>query len=269
MLIQDHVSLSRLSVLIESPRHSIQAVENIAHRSSTMDSIDTIRFTMKGPALPRPGKVKQITGDDEAEALHFARAAQASRPWFLRAIHSDGQIKVEFDGSVTNGTLPALVEKLTLEPLSELTVLDKLALLLLTLFLGVNVDRDFRHAFLSTFRTLGTADEIFDLLLERYYLDAPATLTESELVEWKARCLLPSQHRVLSVFTTWLEDHAMIEDDPPIARRLQDFLAEITAPPENVVHAQKVMDTLKRLVCHLLAAADLFIDGVPLDIRCA
>ena len=46
----------------------------------------------------------------------------------------------------------------------------------------------------------------------------------------------------------------MIEDDPPIARRLQDFLAEITAPAENAEHAQKVMETLKRLVCNLIVS---------------
>lgn len=107
---------------------------------------------------------------------------------------------------------------------------------------------------MRTFRTLGTADEIFDHLLERYYLDAPSTIKVSELDEWKTRCLLPSQRRVLSIFTTWLEDHSMIEDDPPIARRLQDFLAEITAPAENAEHAQKVMETLKRLVCNLIVS---------------
>lgn len=70
----------------------------------------------------------------------------------------------------------------------------------------------------------------------------------AELEEWRIRCLLPTQRRVLSVFTTWLVEHSMIEDDPPIARRLQDFLAEITAPAENVGLAQQVMETLERLV---------------------
>ena len=119
MLIQDHASLSRLSVLIESPQRNMQSVEDIVRRASTMDTVDRILFDVQAPPLPRPGKVKQITGDDEAEALHFARAAQASRPWFMRPVHGDDQIKVEFNGSVTAGTLSALVEYLTLEPLSK------------------------------------------------------------------------------------------------------------------------------------------------------
>ncbi|KAI0690763.1 ras guanine nucleotide exchange factor domain-containing protein [Cytidiella melzeri] len=233
VLIKENVSPTRLSVLTEMPQRSVQSLEDLVRSTSTLELVDpTMSETMSDigpPAMPRPGKVKQITGDDEAEAIHFNRTSQASCPWFMKPIHGDDQITVEYNGSVTAGTLPALVEKLTLEPLS------------------LNVDKEFRHVFLTTFRTMGTADEVFDLLLRRYYLESPAAIAPSELDEWKARCLLPSQRRVLSIFTTWLEEHSMVEDDPPIARRLQNFLAEITAPAENVVHAQKVMMTLERL----------------------
>ncbi len=68
---------------------------------------------------PRLDKIKQITGDDEAQAFHNAKVAQSSLPWFLRPDHGDDEIKVEFDGTVAAGTLPALVERLTIEPLSE------------------------------------------------------------------------------------------------------------------------------------------------------
>jgi son of sevenless len=95
---------------------------------------------------------------------------------------------------------------------------------------------------------MGTAEEVFELLLKQYYLDVPTGISPSQLHEWKAKYLLPMQGRVLSIFTTWLEEHSMIEDDPPVARRLQSFLAEITSPQENVLHAQKVMKTLERLV---------------------
>lgn len=122
----------------------------------------------------------------------------------------------------------------------------------MTVFTGSSVDRAFRHSFLLTFRTLGTANEIFDLLLDRYYMDAPEGITMAELEDWKVRCLLPTQRRVLQVFTGWLVEHAMIEDDPPIARRLQDFLSEITGSAENVSLAQQVMKTLERLVSLLL-----------------
>ena len=73
-------------------------------------------------------------------------------------------------------------------------------------------------------------------------------MTDAELEEWRTQRLLPTQRRVLSIFKEWLTEHAMVEEDPPIARRLQDFLSEITAPPENVALAGEVMKTLSRVV---------------------
>jgi hypothetical protein len=126
LLIKDHASLSRLSVLIESPPRD---VEDSFHHSSRMSYPDPTLFDGKVLPMPRPGKVKQITGDDEAETIYITKAAQASCPWFMKPIHGDDQIKVEFDGSVTVGTLAALVEKLTLEPLSEFRLLFRLLIL--------------------------------------------------------------------------------------------------------------------------------------------
>lgn len=53
----------------------------------------------------------------------------------------------------------------------------------------------YRHAFLTTFRTFTTADEVFDLLIERYQMDHPAGLTTEEFEEWKNRKLRPIQTR--------------------------------------------------------------------------
>lgn len=70
-------------------------------------------------ARPRPGKVLQLTGDDSAQAFHNAKQAQANLPWFLRHRHGEEEIKLEFDGTVKAGTLPALVEHLVVNPLRE------------------------------------------------------------------------------------------------------------------------------------------------------
>ena len=76
----------------------------------------------------------------------------------------------------------------------------------------------------------------------------PQVEDDAELEDWRSRRLLPTQRRVLSMFKAWLSDHAMIEEEPEIARRLQDFLSEITAPPENVALASEVTKTLERMV---------------------
>lgn len=70
-------------------------------------------------ARPRPGKILQLTGDDSAQAFHNAKQAQANLPWFLRHRHGEEEIKLEFDGTVKAGTLPALVEHLVVNPLRE------------------------------------------------------------------------------------------------------------------------------------------------------
>jgi son of sevenless-like protein len=70
-------------------------------------------------ARPRPGKVLQLTGDDSAQAFHNAKQAQANLPWFLRHRYGEEEIKLEFDGTVKAGTLPALVEHLVVNPLRE------------------------------------------------------------------------------------------------------------------------------------------------------
>lgn len=69
---------------------------------------------------PRNGrKVAQITGDDDAQAFHNAKIAQANLPWYLKPRHDNGEIKLEYDGTVIAGTVPALIERLTVDPLSK------------------------------------------------------------------------------------------------------------------------------------------------------
>ena len=69
---------------------------------------------------PRNGrKVAQITGDDDAQAFHNAKMAQAKSPWYLKPRHDNGDIKLQYDGTVIAGTVLALIERLTVDPLSE------------------------------------------------------------------------------------------------------------------------------------------------------
>ncbi len=236
-----------------------QSIEDIEDICGTPAAVETLEpgwgSTRVHTSRASVDKVKRITGDDEAQALYEAMAAQASYPWFLRPVYNGEEIKVEYDGTITNGTLGAIVERLTLEPLSKFEssclsivhISDDILLSSLP-FTDPSHETKLRHVFLSTFRTMGTADEIFDLLLERYDLDAPQTLTTVELEEWRTKRLLPTQRRVISIFTAWLVNHNMIGDDPPIARRLQEFLSEISGPADNLSMANQAMKTLECLV---------------------
>jgi son of sevenless-like protein len=111
--------------LLESPSGS-----STITRAQTSDQISSLVSFLDVPvsplpcpfppnARPRPGKVLQLTGDDSAQAFHNAKQAQANLPWFLRHRHGEEEIKLEFDGTVKAGTLPALVEHLVVNPLRE------------------------------------------------------------------------------------------------------------------------------------------------------
>lgn len=94
-----------------------------------------------------------------------------------------------------------------------------------------------------------TSADFYDMLLANFNQEQPLGLTGAEADEWRLKRLYPIQHRVLCAFRTWLEDYRMIEEDPPIAQRLQKFLPRVTSPAEIALVAEGVMETLKRLVC--------------------
>lgn len=105
----------------------------------------------------------------------------------------------------------------------------------------------FRNIFLMTFRTFTTPDTLFDMLVEIYRMDHPKDLATAEFEEWKGH-LINTQRRVLMIFTMWLEDHRLLEEEPYIAQRLTEFLRLITAPPLASM-ARLLAKTIQRLVC--------------------
>lgn len=97
--------------------------QNSDQSSTLVSPLDVPSSPLSYPFQPharsRPGKVFQLTGDDNAQAFHNAKQAQANLPWYLKHRHSEEEIKLDFDGTVKAGTLPALVEHLVADPLRE------------------------------------------------------------------------------------------------------------------------------------------------------
>ncbi|KAI0081157.1 ras GEF [Panus rudis PR-1116 ss-1] len=235
VLIDDSNSLSRLSTLLES--HNVDEVDFLAGSPVVADSIDAYSpHRSNRTHTPRSNKIKQIMGDDEAQAFHKARMARDTSPWYLRSDYGDRDIRVEPDGSVTAGTLPALVERLTTDPPTS------------------SQSVQFQHAFLLTYKTFATPDEVFDLLLQRYYLNPPPDLTPSEYTEWKEKRLLPTQRKVLTVFIDWLEHHRLVQDDPPVAQRMQGFLNTLVDCTLHKDLAREAMRVLERVTFDIPAS---------------
>lgn len=76
-----------------------------------------------------------------------------------------------------------------------------------------------------------TSDELFEMLVEAYRMeDQPKDLATAEIDEWKQH-LMGTQARVLEVFSSWLNDYRLLQDDAHIAQKLTGFLDRIQAPP--------------------------------------
>lgn len=58
---------------------------------------------------------------DEEDALNFEKAelGQTHLPWYLRPSYNSATLKVDSKGLVRAGTIDALIEKLTVDPISE------------------------------------------------------------------------------------------------------------------------------------------------------
>ena len=56
-------------------------------------------------------------------------------------------------------------------------------------------EKMYRDVFLTTFNTFTSADELFDLLVDRYGMQCPNSLTQEESMEWREKKLMPVQKR--------------------------------------------------------------------------
>jgi son of sevenless-like protein len=227
---------------------------SVSERSSISDDMTEDEVLLGRPTRTTGDKIRQITGDENAQKYVDAKAAQVNvggPAWYLRAQYADDELSTDTDGLVRTGTLRALVERLTLDVTSEVTLpfpsVAKIADA--TAFnTDLGQDKSFSRVFFLTFRTFASADDVFSMLTARYEAAPPEGLSPQELEDWRERKLRPTQSRVLSCLTAWLEDHGMLHEDPHIARRMQEFLSLISQPPALALTAQLIMQSLERMV---------------------
>jgi hypothetical protein len=127
MLLDDRSHLSRLSTLIES--NNVTEIENFSKSPIVTESFDAFhRVALQSPAL-RTGRVRTPNWDrtvSSSPTVSPPTLGQTSKRdrngsnWFLRPMYDDDDISLESNGTVKAGTLPALVERQTLDNLSTL-----------------------------------------------------------------------------------------------------------------------------------------------------
>ncbi|CAE6501866.1 unnamed protein product [Rhizoctonia solani] len=214
-------------------------------RSRPDDSLDLLSdqeddLGSRGP--PRVNKIRKLLGDDAAAELAKSGGAIAptpivdTTPWYLKPTYNDpSQIQINTDGGVRGGTLPALIERLTMHDQMDSTFID---------------------AFLMTYKSFTTTKELFQLLVERFRIQPPDGLTPAELEDWTERKQKPARVRVVNVFRKMLllyNSSIIDKEDSYILEHIKSFAQEIVrdvTPAEQLImfvdRIQKQGDTLGR-----------------------
>jgi son of sevenless-like protein len=117
-------------------------------------------------------KLRKILGDEAAEIIKGGGTVTPApivdtTPWYLKPTYNT-------DGGVRGGTLPALVERLTMHDQLDATFID---------------------SFLMTYKSFTSTKELFQLLVERFRIEPPEGLTPQELEEWTDKKQKPARVR--------------------------------------------------------------------------
>ncbi|TFK20605.1 ras GEF [Coprinopsis marcescibilis] len=133
------------------------------------------------------------------------KVAAESIPWYLRPSYSPSDIIIENDGSVRGGTVSALVERLTAH--EQLT------------------DRIYTEAFLMSFKSFTTVDELIDLLIERFRIQPPEGLSPTEREDWGKLKQHIIQIRVIKTLKSIIQGEDIIErEDMHVLDKIKAFI---------------------------------------------
>ncbi|KAF9327127.1 hypothetical protein BGZ91_001618 [Linnemannia elongata] len=149
------------------------------------------RYDMRGE------KVKKMLGDD-------APGRGGAQYWFLGYDYQQADLVLNAEGGVKGGTLPALIERLTLHD---------------------GLDSNFIATFLLTYRSFTSTKELFTYLFHRFTIQPPMGLDPEELEIWTEKKLTPIRLRVFNIIKSWLETYYLEDeaDDREALAMIKDF----------------------------------------------
>ncbi|PVV04285.1 hypothetical protein BB560_001210 [Smittium megazygosporum] len=126
----------------------------------------------------------------------------------LKPDYTDSDIVI-LNGRVISGTLAALIEYMT--PHNK------------------SVDSKFVHSFLLTFRNFCTPLELTTELFNRFNMEPPQEIINSEeLYElWRQKKQTPARLRVCNVFKTWIESYFYLDEDMEYIRIVESFFKDL------------------------------------------
>ncbi|KAF8931255.1 hypothetical protein BGZ47_000160 [Haplosporangium gracile] len=197
---------------VDTFTRSNAAVYGSSQGSSAVVEIATSNIS-RGPIAGTPSdrdqqrargiKLKKMFGEDVV--LSGPKTPKVVEiPWFLQHDHPTTEISFNMEGLVKGGTLPALVERLTLHD---------------------SIPASFVATFLLTYRSFTTTTEFFNLLFRRFTIAPPTGLEGQDLVQWTECKLTPIRLRVFNTIKTWLENFYMEDEleDRQMLSKIKEF----------------------------------------------
>ena len=268
VLIDDRPSLNRLTTLFEHGNAAdVDIIVNSPVSGSPLtgipfltspgssDSSETLtpnnrswtpkQSLPKSPLVPRPipTPVRQDSRD--------AKLRQS--PLRISPVEDESELLLAEDGSVVAGTLPALIERLTLDTHGKPALRSATAECWECITHCPRADpvqmRNFQRAFFMTYKSFAAADELFTLLEDLFHMERPppdASQEDLDLDQWREEKLEPMRRRVLFILKMWFEEYGMLRDEPHIVGRLLEFLSSLTSP--FIAMARSMSDSLQRHV---------------------
>ncbi|KAF9898508.1 hypothetical protein BX616_003934, partial [Lobosporangium transversale] len=165
--------------------------------TSPTDSISGVPSTTHPGRFDTRDKLRKLLGEDVPGRV-------STQYWFLNYDYQPGDLVLNADGQVKGGTLPALIERLTLHD---------------------GLDPNFIATFLLTYRSFTTTKELFEHLFLRFTIQAPLGLEQEELEIWNEKKLTPIRLRVFNIIKSWLETYYLDDepDDREALAMIKDF----------------------------------------------
>lgn len=188
------------------PSASILDFASIENNTIEEEPDDPIDSSPPTPVVQRAvpasnNKIKKFFGDEAPLPETATLATTDEQPEYLKYDHGPNEIVFNMEGNVKGGTLPALVERLTLHDY---------------------LDMNFINTFLLTYRSFCSSEELLNLLEARYNMKCPEGLSEEDAFIWEEKKLKLVRLRVFNVLKNWL-DLYYNEDDSVLLDRLSEF----------------------------------------------
>ena len=128
------------------------------------------------------------------------------------------------EGAIVGATLDVMVEKMT--PHDAL------------------VEPAFHQIFIMTWRLFVSPPELVNALIERYNLQPPTVLQDSDLEVWVKRKATPIKLRVSNFIKTWVENYWRPDTDDAILTQLSQFVRG-TVALQFPAPAQRILETIR------------------------